>query len=59
MKITGCDGRQFMLLCLNCHLMCMQSGTLTKKRHFLSVGYEDEVRETNKFDPIKPTVRWI
>lgn len=31
MKVTGCDGRQFMLLCLNCHLMCMQSGTLTKK----------------------------
>lgn len=29
--VTGCDGRQFMLLCLNCHLMCMQSGTLTKK----------------------------
>lgn len=31
MKVTGCDGRQFMLLCLNCHLMCMQSGMLSKK----------------------------
>lgn len=31
-KVTGCDGRQFMLLCLNCHLMCMQSGMLSKKK---------------------------
>lgn len=32
MKVTECDGRQFMLLCLNCHLMCMQSGALSKKK---------------------------
>ena len=46
MKLTGCDGRQFMLLCLNCHLMCMQSGTLTKKdtssRRTTEMGCEDK-----------------
>lgn len=30
-KLSGCDSRQFILLCLNCHLMCMQSGTLSEK----------------------------
>lgn len=32
MKVTGCDSRQFILLCLNCHLMCMQSGMLSRKK---------------------------
>ena len=58
MKLTGCDGRQFMLLCLNCHLMCMQSGTLTKKTPPLG-GRLRWGTKTNNFDLIKPTVRWI
>jgi len=46
-KITGCDGRKFRLLCLNCHLMRMQSGTLTKK----GKKWHDSRRECDLFEP--------
>lgn len=59
MKVTGCDGRQFMLLCLNCHLMCTQSGSLTKEDN--SSGQATEMRCEDEKSLIRffLTVKWI
>lgn len=51
MKVTGCDSRQFMLLCLNCHLMCVQSGTLSKKRTLPHCGVRRWGAKTNVIKP--------
>lgn len=55
--VTGSDGRKFSLLSLNCHLMCMQSATVSERdRYFLCTA---QVMHKDKFELIKPTVLLI
>lgn len=59
MTLTGCDDTQFVLLCLNCHLMCLQSGavdTLVGRdlREPLKSGLT-----TSRTEPMTPTVSWM
>lgn len=58
-KLSGCDSRQFILLCLNCHLMCMQSGTLSEKDTLPHGAARRWGAKTNKLDVIKHIMRWI
>lgn len=57
MKVTGSEGRKFMLLSLNCHLMFMQSETVSESdRRFVCSA---QTLHKDKLELIKPAALLI
>lgn len=57
MKVTGSEGRKFTLLSLNCHLMFMQSETVSGSDR--PVLHDAPMPRKDKFELIKPTALLI
>lgn len=56
-KVTGSEGRKFTLLSPNCHLMFMQSETVSESDR--PALHDAATSRKDKFEPIKPTALLI